>query len=214
MPATGVRAPARMLVAVRAMAPVAGSPPKSGEAMLAMPWAISSTFGLWRSPPHAIRDHRRQQRLDRAEQRHGQRRPEAASGSARAGTRGMARWGSPDGMPPKRLPTVSTPAPSSITAAVPPTSARMAPGHARREAAQHDHQRQRRSAEGERRRRPTCRRAAPAPPCASTNSDGTCGELQPEEVPELRARDEHRDAVGEPDDDRPRQVLHRARPSR
>ena len=42
--------PARTLVAVRAIAPVAGSPPKSGEAMLATPCATSSTFGLWRSP--------------------------------------------------------------------------------------------------------------------------------------------------------------------
>ena len=50
MPATGVRAPERMLVAVRAMAPVAGRPPNSGDAMLAMPCAISSTFGLCRSP--------------------------------------------------------------------------------------------------------------------------------------------------------------------
>ena len=50
MPATGVLAPERMLVAVRAMAPVAGRPPNSGEAMLAMPCANSSTFGLCRSP--------------------------------------------------------------------------------------------------------------------------------------------------------------------
>ncbi len=46
MPATGVCAPDRMLVAVRAMAPVAGSPPNSGETMLATPCANSSVFGL------------------------------------------------------------------------------------------------------------------------------------------------------------------------
>ena len=46
IPATGVRAPERMLVAVRAIAPVAGSPPNIGDAMLATPCAISSTFGL------------------------------------------------------------------------------------------------------------------------------------------------------------------------
>ena len=51
MPETGVRAPARMLVAVRAMAPVAGRPPNIGDAMLAMPCATSSMFGLCRSPP-------------------------------------------------------------------------------------------------------------------------------------------------------------------
>ena len=39
-----------MLVAVRAMAPVAGIPPKSGEAILATPCATSSTLELWRSP--------------------------------------------------------------------------------------------------------------------------------------------------------------------
>jgi len=37
IPATGVRPPLRTLVAVRAMAPVAGIPPNSGEAMLARP---------------------------------------------------------------------------------------------------------------------------------------------------------------------------------
>ena len=34
---TGVRPPLLRLVAVRAMAPVAGMPPKSGEALLATP---------------------------------------------------------------------------------------------------------------------------------------------------------------------------------
>ena len=50
MPATGVFAPDRMLVAVRAIAPVAGSPPTSGDITFATPCAISSTLGLWRSP--------------------------------------------------------------------------------------------------------------------------------------------------------------------
>ena len=50
MPATGVFAPDRTFVAVRAIAPVAGSPPTSGDAMFAMPCATSSTFGLCRSP--------------------------------------------------------------------------------------------------------------------------------------------------------------------
>ena len=42
IPATGVRPPFFTLVAVRAMAPVAGMPPKSGETMLATPCATSS----------------------------------------------------------------------------------------------------------------------------------------------------------------------------
>src|SRR5216683_1377817 len=46
IPATGVLAPERTFVAVRAMAPVAGSPPKRGETMLATPWPINSTLGL------------------------------------------------------------------------------------------------------------------------------------------------------------------------
>src|SRR6202171_1028498 len=49
MPATGDCAPERMLVAVRAMAPVAGNPPNMGEKMVAIPCPINSTFGLWRS---------------------------------------------------------------------------------------------------------------------------------------------------------------------
>ena len=50
MPAIGVRAPDRMFVAVRAMAPVAGSPPNSGDNTLAIPCAVNSTFGSCRSP--------------------------------------------------------------------------------------------------------------------------------------------------------------------
>ena len=50
MPAIGVRPPLLMLVIVRAMAPVAGMPPKSGEARLATPCATSSVLELWWSP--------------------------------------------------------------------------------------------------------------------------------------------------------------------
>ena len=46
MPATGVAAPARTLVTVRAIVPVAGMPPKNGVTMLATPCAISSWFGV------------------------------------------------------------------------------------------------------------------------------------------------------------------------
>ena len=41
----GERAPLRMLVAVRAMAPVAAKPPKKGATMLPMPCATSSPSG-------------------------------------------------------------------------------------------------------------------------------------------------------------------------
>ena len=50
IPAIGVRPPLLILVIVRAMAPVAGIPPKMGEAMLAIPCPISSVFELWWSP--------------------------------------------------------------------------------------------------------------------------------------------------------------------
>ena len=50
MPATGPWAPARTLVAVRAMVPVTQKPPKSAEPTLAMPCATSSVFERWRRP--------------------------------------------------------------------------------------------------------------------------------------------------------------------
>ena len=50
MPATGDTAPQRILVAVRAIAPVAGNPPKRGDRILAKPCATSSTLGLCWSP--------------------------------------------------------------------------------------------------------------------------------------------------------------------
>jgi hypothetical protein len=46
---TRVRAPARTFTAVRAMAPVAGIPPKSGDARLASPCPKSSRSGSWRT---------------------------------------------------------------------------------------------------------------------------------------------------------------------
>ena len=56
MAAIGERAPERTLVAVRAMAPVAGMPPKNGVTMLPMPSASSSASGSCRVPaiPSAI----------------------------------------------------------------------------------------------------------------------------------------------------------------
>ena len=50
IPATGVRPPLLMLVIVRAIAPVAGMPPKNGTTTFATPWAISSVFELCLSP--------------------------------------------------------------------------------------------------------------------------------------------------------------------
>ena len=47
MPATGVRPPFLTFAAVRAMAPVAGMPPKSAEPMLPTPCATSSMLLRW-----------------------------------------------------------------------------------------------------------------------------------------------------------------------
>ena len=46
--ATGERPPARTLVAVRAMAPVAAMPPKNGATTLPTPWPSSSASGSCR----------------------------------------------------------------------------------------------------------------------------------------------------------------------
>ena len=46
MPASGLVAPLRTLVAVRAIAPVAAKPPNIGVSMFATPWPISSWLGL------------------------------------------------------------------------------------------------------------------------------------------------------------------------
>ena len=50
MPASGLVAPLRMLVAVRAIAPVAAKPPNSGATMFARPWPTSSWFESCRVP--------------------------------------------------------------------------------------------------------------------------------------------------------------------
>ena len=50
MPAMGERPPFFTLAAVRAMAPVAGIPPNSADAMLPVPCAISSVLELWWLP--------------------------------------------------------------------------------------------------------------------------------------------------------------------
>jgi hypothetical protein len=107
-------------------------------------------------------------------------------------------------MPPNREPMVSTSSPASITTAVPPAAPRSC--RARRHPPQHDDQHERRHAE-RRRGGDSVSRCAPSPPGAGTNSAGTSCDLEAEEVLDLRAGDEHRDAVGEADDDRPRQVL-------
>ncbi len=78
--ATRVRAPARTLTAVRAIAPVAGMPPNSGDDDVGEPLAEELAVGIVaRRVGHAVGDLRRQQALDRREQR----RPRAPGRAAR-----------------------------------------------------------------------------------------------------------------------------------
>ena len=117
-----------MFVAVRAIAPVAAMPPKSGLTMLAMPCAMSSWLESCRSSiiPSATTAHSRDSIA-------------ASSAMVVAGwnrcwmfshdSAGMCGCGSACGMPPNLLPMVSTCKPGKIiTAAVPRTSATMEPG--------------------------------------------------------------------------------------
>ena len=107
MPETGERAPARMLVAVRAMAPVAGMPPKSGETMLAMPWAHEFDVGVVAVAGHAVGNDGGEHAFKRGEHGDGKGRGDEGQ-MCSAWKSGMAKGGKPRGMPPNRLPMVST----------------------------------------------------------------------------------------------------------
>ncbi|OQC10236.1 MAG: hypothetical protein BWX79_01346 [Alphaproteobacteria bacterium ADurb.Bin100] len=127
MPATGLVAPLLMLVTVRAMVPVAGIPPKKGVTKLAMPWAMSSWLGLCRSSimPSATRAHSSDSMApSKASVTVGISR-NLADSQLKAG---QANDGRPAGMPPKRLPMVSTLRFSSHTASVARTRATIDPG--------------------------------------------------------------------------------------
>ena len=137
MPATGLVAPLFTLVTVRAMVPVAGMPPKKGVTKLAMPCAISSWFGLWRAPimPSATRAHSSDSMAPRkASVRVGTRRNRAVSHEKA----GHCSDGSVDGMPPKRLPMVSTGRPQTATSTVVSSSTTTEPGTSTRRRATAD----------------------------------------------------------------------------
>ena len=106
MPDTGPCAPARTLVAVRAMVPVTQMPPNSAEPILATPCATSSQLERWRRPvmPSATT-------ADRSDSMAPSSAKAMASGSTacilarlKAGIAGAGRL---LGMPPKRVPMVS-----------------------------------------------------------------------------------------------------------
>mmetsp|Transcript_7068 Transcript_7068/g.30132 ORF Transcript_7068/g.30132 Transcript_7068/m.30132 type:complete len:255 (+) Transcript_7068:2592-3356(+) len=129
MPATGLVAPARMLVTVRAMVPVAGRPPNNGAARLAMPWAISSWLGSWRGRSGVSLSATRAHSSDSIA-------PSSASVSVGITSwrmpaqcmSGQASGGRARGMPPKRLPMVSSGRASPAVASVAPASAMTVPG--------------------------------------------------------------------------------------
>ena len=69
MPATGPRAPARILVAVRAMVPVTGMPPVIAGGDIADALRHQFAVGAMAPSRHAVGDHGGEQRFDRAEDR-------------------------------------------------------------------------------------------------------------------------------------------------
>ena len=115
MPATGPRAPARTLVAVRAIVPVTQMPPNSAEAILATPCATSSQFERWRRPvmPSATTADSRI-RSRRAARRRA--RPAARPETFASENGGRCGAGRSRGMPPKRVPMVSTGRPAAQAA--------------------------------------------------------------------------------------------------
>ena len=108
MPETGPRAPARTFVAVRAIVPVTQMPPNSADADIGD--ALGDQLAIRAVPPpgHAVGDHGGEQRLDGAEQREreGGRQHCDDLGGVEIG--GSAGAGKALGMPPKRVPIVST----------------------------------------------------------------------------------------------------------
>ena len=95
MPATGVRPPFLTFVAVRAMAPVAGMPPNSGDDDVGD--ALRDQLHVRAVAPadHAVGHDRREQRLDRAEGGDGEARARPAHGRFGQRDRGQRRAGKP-----------------------------------------------------------------------------------------------------------------------
>jgi hypothetical protein len=118
MPATGLVAPARTLTTVRAMVPVAGMPPKAGATMLARPCAISSwlgsclgTLATW----SATRAHSSDSTAPSSAMVSVGITSSLALAQLKAGRSSEGRV---CGMPPKRLPMVSSGSCSRVLAAV------------------------------------------------------------------------------------------------
>ncbi len=127
IPETGPRAPARTLVAVRAIVPVTQIPPNSADPMLATPCATSSQFDRCRRPV-MLSATTAESRLSIP--------PSNANDSAAGNTAaifasersGSAGIGSARGIPPNRDPIVSTGNPASAAATVVSATAIRKPG--------------------------------------------------------------------------------------
>ena len=196
------------MVAVRAMAPVAGRPPNIGETMLAIPWPMSSTLGLWRSL--LMRSETTADISDSIA-------PSIATvnaGPSSPCTRPACNCG-------KRK--VRQPAGNAAKARADGFDRQLEQERGQR-GSQHGHNRARECG-WKSRGRPAitatvlaassvaCRdQVGPAAARAfirSQNSLGNFVEMQSEEIFDLGAGDQNGDAVGEADDDRPRNELHR-----
>jgi hypothetical protein len=134
MPATGPRAPARTLVAVRAIVPVTTMPPNSAAPTFAAPCATSSQFERWRRPvmPSATVAESKDSMAPSKAKANASGRTAAILARLKAGSAGAGR---PAGTPPKREPIVSIGKPKSAAATLAAaTEIRIAgaPGAARR----------------------------------------------------------------------------------
>jgi len=188
-----------MFVAVRAIAPVAGRPPTIGDTMLATPWATSSTFGLWRSPPSLSAT-----TADISDSMA----PSIAT--VNAGEKGRYEIGSERRHVDRRQPSrdAAKSRADRLDADAEHGDRGRAAGerenvrrHSWDNADCHDHADQRHRCQGRRggRRGPRVR-CEHAQSCDELS--GNTGYLKAEEITDLRARDHQGDAVGKADDDR------------
>ena len=192
-------------MAVRAIAPVAGSPPTIGDTMLAIPCAKSSTLELWRLTAHPVGDDGRQQRLDGAEHRHGQRRRQQRQNQIRDESAESARLAVRPECRRTVMPIVSSGNWATATTIGAGDERNDVSGHARNEPIPDDDERSSTPM-------PTAVVGIEALPTFSISTRDSPDELarhrpverDPEDVAQLRAGDHERDAVGEPDDDRTR----------
>ena len=131
MPDTGLLAPARTLVAVRAIAPVTGMPPNMTEAILAVPCATNSQFERCRRPvmPSATTAESSDSIAPSKAMARASGRSSRILARSKTGSVGAGRL---CGTPPNLEPMVATSRPSSPVNAAHSATAINMPGHAGR----------------------------------------------------------------------------------